>query len=52
MAVIKSVGKVDVELALSELELIRRALRLVKEFGEVEDWEPARDLLADLEARA
>lgn len=44
-----NVGAVVVELSYPELELIRRALRLVRDFGEVDDWDPARDLLTDLE---
>jgi hypothetical protein len=52
MAQIKSTGTVDVELTLAELELIRRALRLVNNFGEIDDMGPANELLADLEATA
>lgn len=48
MAEIKNVGTVDVTLTIAELELIRRALRLVIPHGPVEDEDPARDLLADL----
>jgi hypothetical protein len=48
MAEIKSVGTVDVTLTVAELELIRRGLRLVKTFGDSEDFDPAADLLADL----
>lgn len=50
MATIKSTGTVDVEVTYAELELLRRALRLVKDFGDVDDWDAARDLLADLGA--
>ncbi|MFE7624269.1 hypothetical protein [Streptomyces sp. NPDC057509] len=49
MAQIKSTGTVDVELTLAELELIRRALRLVNDFGDMSDWDAAPALLADLE---
>lgn len=49
MAQIKSTGTVDVELTLAELELIRRALKLVDHFGTTDDERPARALLADLE---
>jgi hypothetical protein len=48
MAQIKSAGIVVVELSLPELELVRRALKLVDDFGVGDDWEPARELLADL----
>lgn len=43
-------GAVTVELSRAELELICRALGLVKNFGEVDDWDSALELLADLEA--
>ncbi|WP_198540777.1 hypothetical protein [Streptomyces sp. NTK 937] len=49
MAKIKSTGTVDVELTLAELELIRRALGLVRDFGDMADWDPATALRADLE---
>ncbi|MFE5159127.1 hypothetical protein ACFY1A_17050 [Streptomyces sp. NPDC001520] len=49
MAKLKTIGTVDVELSFPELELVRRALRLVENFGNVNDWDEARDLLADLE---
>ncbi|MER5501350.1 hypothetical protein ABT096_29675 [Streptomyces sp. NPDC002561] len=49
MAKIKSTGTVDVELTIAELELIRRALRLVRNLGEPDDDRPALSLLADLE---
>ncbi|MFB7919383.1 hypothetical protein [Streptomyces sp. NPDC056061] len=52
MAKIKSTGTVDVELTIAELELIRRALGLVNNFGMVDDERPARALLADLEVSA
>ncbi|WP_327712403.1 hypothetical protein OG912_32285 [Streptomyces sp. NBC_00464] len=52
MAVIKSTGTVDVELTLAELELIRRALGLVYNFGATNDMDDALALLADLEATA
>lgn len=48
MAKIKTTGTVDVELTLAELELIRRALELVNNFGMFDDERPARALLADL----
>ncbi|MCM2391736.1 hypothetical protein [Streptomyces albipurpureus] len=48
MAKIKSTGTVDVELTFAELELIRRALGLVQNFGSVDDEWPARELLGDL----
>lgn len=47
MARIKTVGSVDVTLTIAELELIRRALHLVCNFGDADD-SPSRDLLADL----
>ncbi|EHM24242.1 hypothetical protein SPW_7336 [Streptomyces sp. W007] len=50
MAGIKSADIVDVPLTVAELELIERALRLVENFGLVDDEGPARDLLRDLEA--
>ncbi|BDM70580.1 hypothetical protein HEK616_40670 [Streptomyces nigrescens] len=50
MAKIKSTGTVDVEATYEELELLRRALRLVKTFGEVDDWDLAQELLTDLGA--
>ncbi|MFI7096405.1 hypothetical protein [Streptomyces lydicus] len=49
MATITGTGTVDVELTVREVDLIRRALRLVEPYGDVDDWERARDLLADLE---
>lgn len=49
MAKVKSVGTVDVELTVAELELVRRALGLVNHFGRPDDEHPARDLLTDLE---
>jgi hypothetical protein len=53
MAQIKSAGTVVVELSISELELVRRSLKLVDNFGLVDDEQPARELLADLsEVRA
>ncbi|WNI28635.1 hypothetical protein [Streptomyces sp. ITFR-6] len=52
MAVIKSTGTVDVELTLAELELIRRSLRLIDNYGLTDDERPARALLADLEVTA
>ncbi|WP_327379420.1 hypothetical protein [Streptomyces sp. NBC_01212] len=52
MAQIKSTGTVDVELTFAELELIRRALRLVDCYGTPEDEGPACTLLDDLEATA
>lgn len=52
MAQIKSTGTVDVELTFAELELIRRALQLVNNYGSVDDDRPARTLLADLEVSA
>ncbi|GAA3018557.1 hypothetical protein [Streptomyces fulvorobeus] len=50
MAQIKSTGTVDIELTFAELELVRRALGLVNNYGPVDDMDPARALLADLEA--
>lgn len=32
----------------SELELIRTGLDLIRNFGRVEDWDGAQDMLADL----
>ncbi|MGW1547496.1 hypothetical protein [Streptomyces sp. NPDC002346] len=52
MAQIKSTGTVVVELTLAELELIRRALALVNNYGSTDDERPARALLADLEVTA
>ncbi|WP_018555305.1 MULTISPECIES: hypothetical protein [unclassified Streptomyces] len=49
MAQIKSTGIVDVELTFAELELVRRALGLVHNYGNTDDMDPARALLADLE---
>lgn len=49
MAQIKSTGTVEVELTAAELALVRRSLRLVRNFGEVEDWDEAENLLADLD---
>ncbi|MFG2292032.1 hypothetical protein [Streptomyces sp. NPDC048603] len=51
MAKVVSTGNVGIELSLAELELVRRALQLVKNFGEPDDWEPALDLWADLGER-
>ena len=48
MAQIKSAGTVVVELSLPELELVRRALKRVDNFGLVDDERPALNLLADL----
>ena len=48
MAKILTTSQVDVTLTVAELELIRRALGLVRNFGDVDDEEAARDLLADL----
>lgn len=48
MAHIKTAGHVDVALTIGELELIRRALKLVNHFGDPYDTDPARVLLADL----
>jgi hypothetical protein len=48
MAHIKTAGHVDLALTFAELELIRRALHLVRNFGDGDDDSPARDLLADL----
>jgi hypothetical protein len=48
VAKVKSIGTVDVELTVTELSLIRRALKLVHNFGGNDDMDPARDLLADL----
>lgn len=48
MAHVKSAGSVVVELSLRELELVRRALELVNNYGTVSDERPARALLADL----
>ncbi|MGW6638488.1 hypothetical protein [Streptomyces cyaneofuscatus] len=49
MAKIKRTGTVDVELTFAELELIRRALGLVRDFGDMADWGAASALRADLE---
>ena len=49
MATIKAPESVTVELTRAELALVRRALRLVKDFGTVDDWDGALNLLADLE---
>jgi hypothetical protein len=48
VAEIKSAGVVDVTLTVAELELIRRALGLVRSFGDCDDERPAVELLADL----
>ncbi|WP_395759515.1 hypothetical protein OIE82_27320 [Streptomyces althioticus] len=50
MATSKIAHEVKYELVVSESELmlIRRALHLVNNFGEVGDWEPAFNLLNDL----
>lgn len=48
MAQIKSAGTVEVVLTIAELELVRRALGLVRNFGDGDDEYPARALLADL----
>lgn len=48
MAQIKSAGSVVVELSMAELEVVRRALVLVDNFGPVADMDPARELLGDL----
>ena len=48
MAHIKTAGTVDVALTIGELELIRRALGLVRNFGDMDDESPAHQLLADL----
>ena len=48
MAKLKAPETVTVELTTAELSLIRVALKLVKDFGDVDDWDAAGDLLADL----
>lgn len=48
MAEIKNVGTVDVTLTIAELELIRRALRVVPNSDAYADSDDARALLADL----
>lgn len=52
MAQIKPAGTVDVELTLAELELIRRGLQSLIDYGMQDDDRPARELLADLEVTA
>jgi hypothetical protein len=50
MAKKKIAHEVKYELVVteSELMLIRRALHLVNNFGDAEDWDPAIQLLNDL----
>jgi hypothetical protein len=49
MAEIKSVGAVDLTVSLTELELIRRALKMSRDgYGSSDDMEPAGALLVDL----
>ncbi|MGI5404151.1 hypothetical protein ACQEVG_32815 [Streptomyces sp. CA-135486] len=48
MAKVKSVGVVEVELTVAELELIRRALAVVPNSDEYMYSDAARQLLADL----
>ncbi|MFI8084340.1 hypothetical protein ACIF6L_26500 [Kitasatospora sp. NPDC086009] len=50
MATIKPPDHVTVEVTTAELALVRRALRLVRDFGDVDDWDGASALLTDLEA--
>lgn len=40
--------KHTIEVDEKEMDLIRTALRLVRNFGAVEDWDLAQDLLADI----
>jgi hypothetical protein len=40
--------KYELIVSESELMLIRRALHLVNNFGELDDWDPAIQLLNDL----
>lgn len=48
MAKVTQIGRYAIELDGAELALMRTALRLVNNFGNVEDMDPARGLLADL----
>ncbi|MFF4952258.1 hypothetical protein [Streptomyces chattanoogensis] len=45
------IGTVQVELTHDELELLRRALRLAANYGEVRHEDATRRLLADLESQ-
>ncbi len=49
MATIKAPESFTVELTRAELNLVRTALRLVRDFGNPDDWDGALNLLADLE---
>ncbi|MGW6949007.1 hypothetical protein ACWGHD_19035 [Streptomyces xanthophaeus] len=51
MAKITATATYSVELTGPELELIRKALELVRDFGDTDDWDAAGDLRSDLEAR-
>ncbi|MGW0468311.1 hypothetical protein ACWDX6_24050 [Streptomyces sp. NPDC003027] len=48
MAKIKTPSTVTVEFTRAELELVRRALGLVRDFGELNDWDAADELRVDL----
>ncbi|MFJ9694920.1 hypothetical protein [Kitasatospora sp. NPDC101183] len=49
MAKLMPPATVNVELTPAELALVRRALGLVHNFGDPDDWEPAERLREDLE---
>ncbi|MEU8840259.1 hypothetical protein AB0D97_14160 [Streptomyces roseus] len=51
MAKITATATYTVELTGPELELIRRALKLVRDFGDTDDWDPADDLRTELGER-
>ncbi|WP_282203916.1 hypothetical protein [Kitasatospora fiedleri] len=40
---------VTVEMTTAELALVQRALKLVRDYGAMSDWDASTELLADLE---
>ncbi|MEU1037659.1 hypothetical protein [Streptomyces sp. NPDC005907] len=48
MANIRKPDVVVVEFTYAELEVVRTGLRLIRDFGRVEDWDPATEILSDL----
>jgi hypothetical protein len=51
MAKITETATYTVELSGLELDLIRAALKLVKDFGDMDDWDKADELRTDLGER-
>jgi hypothetical protein len=51
MAKITETATYTVELSGRELDLIRAALHLVKDFGDVDDWDKADELRTELGER-